>query len=97
MNKDNITISPLGISLTNSTSSDNELIWCGVVNIIENSTYFLVIRDSDPNWDDQPKSYMSEGEQIYIAIIGCFYILVFFWSLMAIYWNWVSLNFTLFA
>eukprot|EP01126_Amoeba_proteus_P050514 TRINITY_DN5978_c0_g1_i4.p2 TRINITY_DN5978_c0_g1~~TRINITY_DN5978_c0_g1_i4.p2 ORF type:complete len:348 (+),score=38.11 TRINITY_DN5978_c0_g1_i4:1108-2151(+) len=63
--------------------------YCGIINNIANNTvFFLVLRDSASDWADQPVTYLSKGEQIYMAIIGTIYILVSFWTVLATYWNW---------
>jgi len=63
--------------------------YCTTLSTLEPVTYFLVFRMTGlDDWNTTKVSYLDRGEQVYIGVIGCLYVIVFFWSLFAIYWNW---------
>eukprot|EP01126_Amoeba_proteus_P053061 TRINITY_DN6450_c1_g1_i1.p1 TRINITY_DN6450_c1_g1~~TRINITY_DN6450_c1_g1_i1.p1 ORF type:complete len:547 (+),score=68.02 TRINITY_DN6450_c1_g1_i1:471-2111(+) len=79
---DNVTkIFPLGLQ----TRLVDALYCARIPNISSNSSFFLILRNS--NWQEEGATYLTKGEIIYMAIVGCCYIITFFWSLYI-----VSLN-----
>lgn len=64
--------------------------YCAFIDQLEDVTYFLVFRVDYEGWETEEVGYLERGEQIYIAIMGCIYALVWMWSLVSIWWNWVS-------
>eukprot|EP01126_Amoeba_proteus_P053058 TRINITY_DN6450_c0_g1_i1.p1 TRINITY_DN6450_c0_g1~~TRINITY_DN6450_c0_g1_i1.p1 ORF type:complete len:573 (-),score=76.18 TRINITY_DN6450_c0_g1_i1:152-1870(-) len=72
---------PLGLVASFSNGS-----YCATIpNVSSNRSFFLILRSS--NWRDSGATYLTKGEVIYMAIVGCCYVIVFFWSLCVVFLN----------